>query len=234
MKHIYLIFLLIVSSGCLTEANKNVSLSVNNTTKVFLNNPITENSFQAKILKDTDSLMDKDYQTFKLFKYYVYPRKYDVEAKEMTRSNISRNITIDEINLSNAFQPMFDVSTNKINTKKQLRILNDEEQFRSHYYPVDGHNFDTSAGGMLHLVDPLFLMATLAFVAFLINSILGLVDRLNLPPVVRARHGSSDGNGNFLLRIADPRRKMDNVELLDEIETALKIAFDAFESRFKI
>lgn len=225
-------FLFVVLICFLTEGNSNKAIKdIVNSTELLTDIQSTiappENTERDEIQQEVT-----DYQNFQLFKYYVYPRKYEQAAHPTT----SRNITIDGIRYqnNNDFKPIFDVSGKSINRKKQLKMLNNADQLRSHYYSVsDGHNFDTGAGNMLHLVDPLFLMATLAFVAFLINSILGLVDRINLPPVVRARHGDTPNNdGDILVRIADPRRKLVDDKLLDEIETALQIAFNAFESRF--
>lgn len=114
------------------------------------------------------------------------------------------------------------------------------------FYPGGGGYAGGGGNGMTHLIDPLFVMATLAFVAFLINSILGLVDRLNLIPtaVIRARHrhgkystgggGGSDGDGDEF--VVWPERRTNGAgsgavgdEMLDELEQRIRTAFDEYE-----
>lgn len=78
--------------------------------------------------------------------------------------------------------------------------------------------------GGLHFLDPLFLVTTLVFVAILVNTILGLIDRVRLPlPTVL--HARNDINGDEKPNI----RSFTNDKMLDDIEEMLKTALDRFE-----
>lgn len=96
---------------------------------------------------------------------------------------------------------------------------------------------NTAHHGMANMADPLFVMATLAFVAFLINSILGLVDRLNLLPMVRTttkRRGKVDPEVTHNRVVWPERRDGEHSEegveaLLRELETTIRAAFDHYE-----
>lgn len=149
----------------------------------------------------------------------------------------------------------------------RMSSATDAMQDRHLYYSLDGNNYPQHqpnalerphtfypggggyAGGgsgnaMTHLIDPLFVMATLAFVAFLINSILGLVDRLNLIPsaVIRARHrhgrysAGNGGAGGDEFVVWPERRTQQNGnsggvgdEMLEELEQRIRTAFDEYE-----
>lgn len=108
------------------------------------------------------------------------------------------------------------------------------------FYPGGGGYGGGGGHGMTHFIDPLFVMATLAFVAFLINSILGLVDRLNLIPtaVIRARHRhgkySTGGGGDGDEFVVWPERRTQpngpvGDEMLEELEQRIRTAFDEYE-----
>lgn len=99
------------------------------------------------------------------------------------------------------------------------------------------NSFPSSMQGMTHMADPLFVMATLAFVAFLINSIMGLVDRLNLLPLVPTstkRRGKVEPVVTHNRIIWPERRHDDQSEegveaLLRELEITIRAAFDRYE-----
>lgn len=177
-----------------------------------------------------DSMPVRDYRPLQAFKYFVYPAKY---PNSMFNNSItSRNITLDKIN----YQP---VETASITAKENLfRIIDDPADYRqnmpnNYYNNYDGYaqtqpgqgfqpHFLNQGNSMVHLVDPLFLMATLAFVVFLINSILGLVNKLNLPLLGSTRNQP-------LHEIDDGERDRMNDEVLDEIEQIIKNAVFEFK-----
>lgn len=144
---------------------------------------------------------DQEYKSFEIFKYFVFPAKN--QKKTMVGNKSTRNITLKEL------QP------------KQI----DAKMSRQYDYPIMAHQTPPGPAaaphhfypnnGMTHLADPLFLMATLAFVTFLINSVLGLVDRINVPPVVRAR----DIDDSFLIHAQTNHL---NEELLYKIQAVLE------------
>lgn len=199
-----------------------------------------------KILDKTGDHLDiskpipmEDYKTLQIFKYFVYPTKYTNTM--FNNTIISRNITLDKIN----YQPLKNVS---IKSKENLsRLIDEQLDYRqnipNNYYNYDGDvdygrlygqiqpqqgfqpNFLNQGNSMIHLVDPLFLMATLAFVVFLVNSILGLVNKLNLGnlPIL----GSS--RNKFLNEVDDFERDRNAV---DEIENLIKNALFEFKKHF--
>lgn len=99
------------------------------------------------------------------------------------------------------------------------------------------NHFPSNTQTTTNMADPLFVMATLAFVAFLINSILGLVDRLNLLPLVRTttkRRGKVEPDSTNNQVIWPERRDGDQSEegveaLLRELESTIRAAFDHYE-----
>lgn len=157
-----------------------------------------------------------DFRAFELFKYFVYPARHGYRDDHIHNATL-----VNEIPSINHIP-----ENHRYDLEPMGSDLVDRQQ--RHYPAADPHHFypnpaATGYGMSQNLMDPLFLMATLAFVTFLINSILGLVERLNLPAVVRARNRWHDEV------VMTERRDAMDAELLDEIETALHIAFDEFE-----
>lgn len=181
---------------------------------------------------------EDDLRAFELFKYFVYPSRYEHEHNQqlhINRTTMSPNITIDWIRsgLSQQHlehQPRIDDDfETRVSPQRRQYQQNDPHYFYPPSSSVGFANPTTTTGhSMSHIMDPLFLMATLAFVAFLINSILGLVNRLNLPAVVRGRRH------NFVSFPASGEQRTVNEDLLDEIELVLNIAFEQFEKRFSL
>lgn len=96
--------------------------------------------------------------------------------------------------------------------------------------------------GLLHLVDPLFLMAVLGFVAYIINSILSLVDKINLPTLLNqpsaamtvATASTKSGIPQRLYDTSDILRDKSvdtNQHLLKDFERILQIAIDFYEQK---
>lgn len=121
---------------------------------------------------------------------------------------------------------------------QQYPLQNSHALQQPHTFQGGSQSF--GGGGMTHLIDPLFVMATLAFVAFLINSILGLVDRLNLLPAVirgRQRHGKYSGAyGGADDYVMWPQRRQQAADgadggeaMLGELEQRIRTAFDEYE-----
>lgn len=183
----------------------------------------TDNSLEIK-----GTMPVEDYETLQAFKYFVYPAKY---SNSMSNNTItSRNITLDKIN----YQPVMK-KTSIASNENLFRIIDDQPDYRqnnpNNYYNYDGYiqpqqgfqpHLLNQGNSMVHLVDPLFLMATLAFVMFLINSILGLVNKLNLPILGSTRNQA-------LNDVGDGERDRMNDEVLDDIERIIKNALFEFK-----
>ncbi len=173
----------------------------------------------------------EDHKSLQAFQYFVYPKKY---SNSMFNKKLpSRNITLDKI----SYQPV-DEDASTTDNPNLFRIIDDQVDYRqnvpNNYYNYDGYqqqqgfqpHFLNQGGGnsMIHLVDPLFLMATLAFVVFLVNSVLGLVNKLNLPIL-----GGSKRNQPFNEPFEDGERDRMNEEILDEIENIIRRALYEFK-----
>lgn len=108
-------------------------------------------------------------------------------------------------------------------------------QSYTHAYPINHHN--KCALGGLHLVDPLFLMAVLGFLAYIINSVVSLVDRINLPLLNPAMSSSMTVGTSASTKSAIPfdvlREKSPdtNQHLLKDFERILQMAIDAYEQK---
>lgn len=175
--------------------------------------------------------VDED-KTLEALKYFVYPTKYS-NIPMFNNSSTSRNITIDKIN----YQPIEQTSVASVTSAESLyRIIDDPADYRQNapnsYYNYDGYNQPqqgfqphllNQGSSMVHLVDPLFVMATLAFVVFLINSILGLVSKLPNLPIIGSNRNQP------LNEIDDGERDRMNDEVLDEIEKIIKNALFEFK-----
>lgn len=181
---------------------------------------------------------NEEYKVFEMFKYFVYPRQYNQPSTDADNHRPRYNATISKEDVlsareSEASEPAIEFFP--------LATLED-----GRYYPPSApYNFGggTTGGGgsgLINIADPLFLMATLAFVAFLINSILGLVDRLNpASPVVRARRERRKSNAmafdeaavNRTVYADRQRQHVDGLagEFLYAMETSLKMAMEQFE-----
>lgn len=155
----------------------------------------------------------EDLRTFELLKYFVYPARHGHDSNQ--------NATV-----ANGIQSVELIPENHRYDLEPMGLVDRQQR---HYpsaadpYHLYANHAATGYGMSQNLMDPLFLMATLAFVMFLINSILGLVGRLNLPAIVRAR------NRWHTEMVMAERRDAVDAEHLDEIEMALQIAFDEFE-----
>lgn len=169
----------------------------------------------------------EDYKPVQAFQHFVYPKKYSIPMSNNTL--LPRNITLDKINYN---RPSSSTAENR------LRVVDDPSSDYRQNYPNSYYNtFDTyqsqqgfqphflnQGNSMMHLVDPLFLMATLAFVVFLINSILGLVNKLNLPII-----GGGSKRDHLFNELDDGERDRMNDEILDEIENVIKNALFEFK-----
>lgn len=211
-----------------------VELEVNETNVLVNNNSLT-----------TANPSDAD--QFEMIKLFVFPKNYEnFNSSSIDHHHVgsSRNITFVELleigGVGTNGSAIISLPQQSSLVSSEFTPINANEQQhhdRSDYYtnyhqPLMHSPYEWQQQGtpnsMGHLVDPLFLMATLAFVAFLINSVLGLVDRLNLPTVVRARTSRLD----FLDQTNHTNPiTIQNNQLLNEIEMLLKIAFDNFEKK---
>lgn len=189
------------------------------------------------------------YKQFDMFKYFVYPRKFNLPStKEDYYNNLQspgENVTINIPMSSRELENDEEIQFYPLQTYRQyptatLMPYNFGGGSMEYGGPFGGNN------RLINMADPLFLMATLAFVAFLINSILGLVDRLGGTPVVRARqwkhrnyqnnslnyYNNNSNNGGGMIENRR-QRNLDGIagDFWNDIEVSLKLAIERFEKK---
>lgn len=100
--------------------------------------------------------------------------------------------------------------------------------------------------GLLHGCDPLVLLGILGFLAYVINTVLGLVNRINLPllapvtaaemtaaAVSNAAAAAAAGKTSFIQRQnLDERTIESNQKLLKDFERILQMAIEVYEQKF--
>lgn len=237
MKFNYFVCLLIV----ILFRIKSVLLNATTKNEIGTNGIIEAQQFVQLYTPESD-VSNEEYKVFEMFKYFVYPRQYNQpstdEDNQRPHYNATRSNEVDVASAreSEAVEP----------AAIEFYPLATLEDGR--YYPPSApYNFGAgmSGGGagpgLINIADPLFLMATLAFVAFLINSILGLVDRLNpASPVVRARRQWTKSNAMTLGEetngtvYVDRQRNFNGLagDFIHEMEASLKMAMERFERNF--
>lgn len=189
------------------------------------------------------------------------------DSASMVAAEFARNITIDEIQVpttsghhdrpavNNMFLRRADHTPQSLESRHHYASMPADYQHEHHHLmhpsstgpavlmygitgPHQANSFPSHMhNGMAHMADPLFVMATLAFVAFLINSILGLVDRLNLLPLVRTttkRRGKLEPVATDHRVLWPERRDGEQSEegveaLLRQLETTIRAAFEHYE-----
>lgn len=122
---------------------------------------------------EIDRLISDDghtsYEVLKNIQNFVYPKLYKgTEPSGHTKS--IRNITLDDIENEHFYTKL------------------DQNLIESKHATVDGASTESllqtgnnnNLASVLQLIDPLFLMAVLGFIAYIINAVLTLVDRLHL------------------------------------------------------
>lgn len=204
--------------------------STTTTTEMSPANVNTSNATTNFVLNDNVLLNEDEYRTYQVFKTFVFPRKYQGNNEWIP----SRNITWIHLKdysipvsrqLSLARNPNWQSYSQKSIDRADYEVQ--ENEYRQYGNQPVPFNAPASPPAMGHLIDPLFLMATLAFVVFLINSILGLVNRLGSPaPIVRER--------SLEMPLYEKPTTSDTIhnKLLDELEIVLTHAFDEFDRNF--
>lgn len=224
---------------------------------------------------DSHQHQRNDYNAFQLFKNLVYPLRFPEPQSSPPHKSphpaalARRNITFDALSaaLQQPSEPYWPRRSDRpaSSSGSTAETIQDRNYFQPYggggpYYPSalahQPHTFQYGGGmfghgignSMSNLMDPLFVMATLAFVTFLINSILGLVDRLNLLPSsvhrARQRHGKyapkmgAGENGEWIVW-PDHRGGVGSADgdpddggredLLEELETRIRTAFEEYE-----
>lgn len=102
-------------------------------------------------------------------------------------------------------------------------------------------------GGLLHGCDPLMLLGILGFLAYVINSILGLVNRINLPPLLTTTATTTEMTAATVANNAaaaaatkasllpypniDERTVESNQKLLKDFERILQMAIETYEQK---
>lgn len=115
-----------------------------------------------------------------------------------------------------------------------------DRPYHHNYYPAHSNH---CLLGLLNSVDPLVLLGVLGFLAFIINSVLTLVDRVNLPaallaPAMAAVMPAAVINSAATTKLAtgqrqgvDDRNTEGNQKLLKDFERILQMAIDMHEQK---
>lgn len=221
--------------------------------------------YQTSSPTSTDLSDYQAFQRFKYLVYphkFADTTNTNKNSPSIVGSAFARNITIDEIQLpttqNNEQQMISEKTIFRRRSDYQQPLMEASSSLESRHYPLQDYHHDHPhngpavlmygfgvpnqpnsfpSNGMANMGDPLFVMATLAFVAFLVNSILGLVDRLNLLPLVRTttkRRGKLEPVVSYNRVIWPERRNGDQSEegveaFLRELETTIRAAFEHYE-----
>lgn len=137
----------------------------------------------SRNISDADSSIDPlsfdgkhtTYEALKNIQNNVYPKLYKTtEPNGHTKS--SRNITLDDIKSENLYTKL----DQSLVESKHANIDGGSAESNLHMTNLllSGNNHNVTS--ILQLLDPLFLMAVLGFIAYVINAVLCLVERLHL------------------------------------------------------
>lgn len=186
----------------------------------------SSNNNSSVLTSSIDPLLsDAEHTTYEAWKNihnYVYPKLYkSTEPNGHIKS--SRNITMDDIENENFYTRL------------------DQSLIESKHANVDGGSAENGMmasgsmnglSGVLQLIDPLLLMAVLGFVAYIINSVLCLVDKLHLSNLL----GTSSASSAFYNM---HRRQQEaivpsfdvNQNFLRDLERMFRLAIELYERK---
>lgn len=219
---------------------------VKNLTNHNENNFVTKKNFSfngiqsyAAIRRNADA--DKNnQQTFTKIHDLIYPKAFNTINGDVNLQT-GRNITLNEIALKQNGNSLFEQMDNLKMPNENWRLESDG--FESKHGNADllmntyGQETATQSAGppldnynntnLLHLVNPLFVMGLLAFVAYLISSVLGLVDRLHLTNVLLPHDYARVTEHDFGHSLGI------NSKLLKDFENILQITVDLYDKQHK-
>lgn len=165
------------------------------------------------------------YEILKNIQNYVYPKLYkSVESIGNTKS--SRNITLD------------DIENDSLYTKLDQNLI------ESKHGNIDGGSAENglsttnllqmgSSGNLstaLQLIDPLFLMAVLGFIVYIINAVLSLVDKLHLTKLLGTSSSSFYRIHRRQQEAAMPSFDV-NQNFLVDLERLFRLAIEMYERK---
>lgn len=214
---------------------RNITINVINETKYDDNDKLIMDIITSK---QSDNIIDEDDN-------FNYNSNSSQQVMYPTEENNDEIMLLDRNDLLVNRQFYYQTTAPPLTSlQSPLLLLPQGTRFNNNLLQYDNfynNHMNDNRGAVTHLLDPLFLMATLAFVVFLINSILGLVGRItNLAPVVRARNYDqnqlilfSPGTGNQEPDVDNGKFINDDKNvMLFEFERIMKIAFNDFEKKF--
>lgn len=268
LKCFVLVFVTVGGYKLATDGSSDENYSLLTTNQSFYGPPtdyipakeftVDENEFQRK--SSTDNTDIRSEALIKKIHPFVYPKQFNTLEGMPTRGfNVSNENFMEirnaETNQQNS-ERFSDDSYSQIDSKlpnvdlvplgSNLYETSKHGHFHYGYFDKphqNQHHFPAHVNncllGMLHLQDPLVLLGVLGFVAYLVNSVLSLVDRLNLPLVAQAgmptaavTSASATTKTSIVQRQnGDDKPIESNQRLLKDFERILQMAIDAYEQK---
>lgn len=167
------------------------------------------------------------YEAWKNAQNYVYPKLYKTtEPNGHIKS--SRNITLDDVGSETIFtkldQSLIESKHTNIDggsSENGLHLIN--------LLPTGGNN---GLSNILQLIDPLFLMAVLGFVVYIVNAVLCLVDKLHLSRLLGSSVSPVFYNNYRRQQEASTFPSFDaNQNFLRDLERIFRLAIELYERK---
>lgn len=171
---------------------------------------------------------NRPFEALKSIQNFVYPKTYD-STDSIESGRISRNITMDDIDSDNLYTKL---DQNLIESKHAI-VENS---------PFDHHGLSpttllpngslSNLSTILQLIDPLFLMAVLGTLAYIINAVLSLVNRIHLTKLLGTPSATSSYYGLNRRQQESTMPSTDvNRDFLQDLERIFRIAIDLYEKK---
>lgn len=182
---------------------------------------------------------------------FIFPKQFNaLDATATNAFNISTERNTSEINISeNAdrtddnfelIPPLYDLSKHNTLHGYIDRPHYHHHQQQNNLLPINQSN--NCLFGLLRPGDPLILLGILAFLAYVINSVLSLVDRINLPLLNSSTSSNLSSSSSNALSASNkgfitPRQYVDerfldnNQNLLRDFERILHLAVETYDRK---
>lgn len=182
---------------------------------------------------DSDTLIDPllsdgeytTYEALKNIQNYVYPKRYKAVEPNGHIKN-SRNITLDDIESENLYTKL----DQNLVESKHAYIDGGSAESGMHLTNLQPMGSNSNVSSVLQLLDPLFLMAVLGFIAYVINAVLCLVDKLHLTKLL----GTSTPSFYNIHR-RQPEATIpaldENQNFLRDLERMFRLAVEVYEKK---
>lgn len=161
------------------------------------------------------------YEALKNIQNSVYPKLYKAIGPIGHHIKSNRNITMDDIESENLYTKL----DQNVIESKHANI--DGGSAESNLLPMGNNNNLPSA---LQLIDPLFLMAVLGFIAYIVNTVLGLVDKLHLTNVLGVSAPPFYSNHRRQQDLTIPSFDV-NQNFLRDLERIFRLAIEMYERK---